>query len=209
MRVFHSAMVIGALLLGCSQLPSPPELYSRYGLYSDTLAFGDGKSIVVLKDSVNGMLLDTLGIWRDLATTNFDARTGSWSYGPPFMDFPPAYRQFWRYCSNCHSSLGKSDLAGKARKAIRIDTWQEIQSYGAERLILSARGGGMPLAPALPVPDDVLGRAQAYLAAWADSAQTVRLVGYRWPEAENFVRKYCADCHAPGGRDPQQVQAML
>jgi hypothetical protein len=92
---------------------------------------------------------------------------------------------------------------------MRIDTWEQILGYGPERLILSARGGGMPVAPAVPVPDDVLGRAQAYLASWSDSAQTVRLVGYRWPEAENFVRKYCADCHAPGGRDPQQVQAML
>jgi len=210
-RLALSVAVMGFMLMGCNQLPTPPALYDRTGLYYDTLPFGVpfSDTIIVLKDSVNGLIQDTLGIWRDMATTNFDNRNGSWSYGPPFMDVPPSYRQFWRYCSNCHTSLGKSAYAPAGRKVLLLNTWEQILSYGPERLILAARGGGMPLAPAAKVPDDVLGRAQAYLASWGDTAQRILLMGYRWPEAENFVRKYCSDCHAPGGRHPQSVQAML
>ena len=199
----------GLLLMACSELPTPPTLYLRSGLYYDTLEYGESRTIIVLKDSVNGLLLDSLGIWRDLATTNFNNRTGSWSYGPPFMDIPPPYRQFWRHCSNCHSSLGKSSLAPEGKKVLLLNTWDRIISYGPQKLLLAVRGGGMPKAPAAAVPDEVLGRAQAYLASFSDTAMRVLLVGYRWQEAEQFVRKYCAECHAPGGRNPEQVQGML
>jgi len=185
---------------GCSELPTPPTVVNA-GLYRDSQG--------VWRDSVNKLFMDTLGIWRDSITSFFDSTAGSWHYSAPFMDMPAAYRQFYRYCANCHSTLGTSFLAPKALKALRLDTWDDITAYGANRLLLAAQGGGMPLSPGPKVPDDVLGRAQAYLASWGDTAQRVILRGFNYWEAENFVRKYCADCHTPAGRNPQQGRAMM
>ena len=148
--------------------------------------------------STKNLALDSLGIWR---STDSDSL--------PFMDMPLAYRDFWRYCANCHSSSGQSSQAPRARKALHLNTWNQITAYGAEKLILAAKGGGMPLPPTPRVSDEVLGRAQAYLASWPDSAQPIRVTGYRYAEAGNFVRSYCADCHTPGGRSADQPKAAI
>jgi len=143
---------------------------------------------------------DSLGIWR---STDADSL--------PFLDMPLSYREFWRYCANCHSGSGQSPLAVKARRALQINTWEQILSYGPEKLVLAAKSGGMPLPPSPSGPDEVLSRVQAYLAAWPapDTAQPLRLRGYRYAAAENFVRTYCADCHTPGGKNADKPVAAL
>jgi mono/diheme cytochrome c family protein len=185
----------------------------------DTTVFLDTVRLVLKRDSVFDLIADAHGIWRDFATTGFDFEWDTLtrppefsvrvSFGQPFVDIPPAYRPFWRHCSNCHSDLGSNTLAPKARKALLLNTWEQIAAYGPERLVFAARGGGMPPKPTPPVPEDVLGRAQAYLASWPNPDPGVLLVGFRYRESEDFVRKYCADCHAPGGTHPEQRRAML
>ncbi len=194
--------------MGCSEIPTPPRDKNPSGLYLDTLHYHGSLTKIVLRDTIHQWLQDDHGIWRDYQTSLFDTGSGEWAYGTPFIDIPAAYSQFWRYCSNCHSALGKSSLASKAKKSLELNTWEQIQSYGPQKLVLAARGGGMPIAPAPPVPDEVVSRALAYLAYSGDSVAPILLVHYHYKEAENFVRRYCADCHTPAGRHPLQSTAM-
>jgi len=173
------------LLLACDELPDSPRI-DKSGYYRDMAD--------VLRDSTTGFYQDSTGIWRDTV------------YGIPFVDVPPSFREFWRNCSGCHSSSGKLREAYEARKYLRLDTWEEILAYGPNRLLLAARGGGMPLARMPRVPEDVMGRAQAYLASWGGELPII-IQGFNYAKAREFVRKYCADCHAPGGKNPEQVKA--
>lgn len=175
--------VIG--IFACNELPEPPAI------------------------DKSGYYLDTAGVWRDSLTKFYQDPSGIWRdsiYGIPFVDVPPSFREFWRHCSGCHSSSGKLHEAPEARKYLRLDTWEEMLAHGPNRLLLAARGGGMPLARMPRVPEDVMGRAQAYLASWGGDIPII-IQGFNYGKARDFVRNYCADCHAPGGKHPEQVKA--
>jgi uncharacterized membrane protein len=173
-----SSVALAALMLSCTEMPLPPT------------ASTDPELIAA------GLVRDSLGIWRDPELGN-----------RPFSDMPVAYQEFWRYCFSCHSSSGKNSRAREARRALKIDTWREVLRYGPEKLILSVKTGGMPLPSSAPVPEEVLSRVQAFIATWGDTAQRIDLIGFRYKEAEQFNRKFCADCHAPGGRHLKQPSA--
>jgi hypothetical protein len=173
-----TACAMACLLLSCTELPAPPEAPSDPELVAA------------------GLKRDSLGIWRNEDLEN-----------RPFADMPVAYQEFWRYCFSCHSTSGKNSRAREARRALRIDTWREVLRYGPEKLVLSVKTGGMPLPSSAPVPEEVLSRVQAWLATWGDTAQQITLIGFQYKEAENFARTYCADCHSPGGRNPDQGEA--
>jgi len=157
------------------------------------LTFPPGPDDLAL--TASGLKRDSLGVWRDTL------------YHLPFMDLPPAYREFWRNCAGCHSSSGQRQEAEQARHALRLDTWHEISAYGPEKLVLAAKTGGMPPSPSERVPDDMLTRVQAYLAVRGEDDPPIKLIGYRYTEATEFIGKYCADCHSIAGRNPQQPLA--
>jgi hypothetical protein len=179
LRASLSAAALSALLCACNELPSP-----AVGALSDAQ-------------------LDTLGLERDGYGIWHDPELDSL----PFADMPLAYREFWRYCFSCHSSSGQKAEAREARRAVRLDTWRQVLAYGPEKLILAAKAGGMPLRSSPKVPPEVLDRVQAYLASWSSPNPEPALIGFRYAEAENFVRTYCADCHTPAGRSNDQPEA--
>jgi hypothetical protein len=173
-----ACMTVACGLFACTEMPLPPD------------AASDTQLIAA------GLEQDSLGIWRDPELGN-----------RPYSDMPVAFQEFWRYCFSCHSTPGKNRHARAARRALRIDTWREALRYGPERLVLSVKMGGMPLSGSAPVPEEVLSRVQAFFATWGDTAQRIDLIGFKYKEVEAFNRKYCADCHAPGGRHLKQPTA--
>lgn len=174
----------------------------------DSLVF---RQRVETRDTALELLLDTLGIWRDLVHSEYADSLGVWSYGQPFADMPAGFRSFWRYCASCHSANGKSALAPEARASLTVNTWSDALAYGPMKLVLAARSGGMPPPPAPRVPEDVLGRALEYLARGGKPLppEERRLRDFHWPAAEAFVRDHCSDCHHPAGSHPLQPKATL
>ncbi len=186
-RILRLPLLVASLigiLVSCNELPTP-----AMGARSDADL-----------ETVAGLQQDSVGIWRGIwKDPNLDNR--------PFADMPLAYREFWRYCFSCHSNSGQKAEAPEARRALRINTWRDILAYGPEKLILSVKVGGMPLPSSPKVPREVLDRVQAYLATWNDPTPDPQLFDFRYAEAENFVRTYCADCHTPAGRHLKQPKA--
>ncbi len=202
--------VLAGFTLACNELPSPPTTIFSAGLYRDSAG--------VLHDSRTGLYRDFLGFWRDTLVNQ------------PFMDVPEPYREFWHYCATCHSGFKYSPYleSVRAKRAMQLNNWDEIVAYGPEKLFLAALRGGMPLATAVPVPDYVIERVHAYLAAhwdttgvppappqpvtttgivdtfWVADSTGIHKVEFLYKPAQRLMDKYCAECHARDGNSPYQ-----
>jgi mono/diheme cytochrome c family protein len=139
----------------------------------------------------------TAGLWRDSNGIFIDTVIQE-----PFADMPVPYRSYYRYCSDCHSQL--NPLAQPTKPI--LNTWQDIVAYGAAKLVMVGKLGPSETHHIPEISQDVLNRAEAYLASWPTGNQDA-LSGCRFPLATAFATQYCASCHTALGHDADQGKA--